>query len=74
MPAVAVKQSLRALFGFIGRKAPVAVPQGSLLNFQGSTLEVQRKPAGSRMLEVNGTLSGGVKSVDIKRNTKGESI
>jgi len=74
VPAVAVKQSPQALSGFIGRKVSVAGPPSFLLNIQGSTLEMQGKLAGSRVLWVDGTLGGGVKSVDIKRNTKSESI
>lgn len=74
MPAEAVKQSPQALSGFTGRKASVAGLKGFLLKLQGSTLEVQEKPADWRVFEVDGTLGGGVKSVDIERNTKGESI
>jgi len=45
-----------------------------LLNIKGSTFEMQRKLPDLRMLGVDGTLGGGVESVDIKRNTESEGI
>ncbi len=45
MPAAAVIQDPQALSGFIGRKAFVGGLLGFLLNFQGSTLKVRKKPA-----------------------------
>ena len=74
MPAAAVIQSPQALSGFIGRKASVAGLESLLLNIKGSTFGMQRKLLDSRMLGADGTLSGGVESVDIKRNTKSEGI
>ena len=74
MPAAAVIRGERALFGFIGRKASVAGLESLLLNTKGSTFGMQGKLLDSRMLGADGTLSGGVESVDIKRNTKSEGI
>ena len=74
MPAAAVIQNPQALPGFIGRKGSVGVPQHLLLNFQGSTLKMPKIWAGLRALGADGTVGVGVKSVDIDRNTEGESI
>jgi len=74
VPAGAVIQSLQALSGFIGRKGSVGAPPSFLLNFQSSTLELQKKLARLRTLGVEGTVGVGVKSVDIDRNTKSEGI
>ena len=74
MPAAAVTQSPQALSGFIGRKASVAGLESLLLNAKGSTFGMQGKLLDLRMLGADGTLSGGVESVDIKRNTKSEGI
>ncbi len=74
MPAAAVKQSPRALSGFIGRKASVAGSESPRLNFKGSTFELLGKLPDLRVLGADGTLGGGVKSVDIKRNTESEGI
>ncbi len=74
MPAVAVKQSPQALSGFIGRKVSVAGLESLRLNTKSSTFGMPGKLLDSRVLRVDGTLGGGVKSVDIKRNTKSESI
>ena len=74
MPAVAVKQNPRALPGFIGRKASVAGLESLKLNAKSLTFGVFQKLPDSRALGADGTLGGGVKSVDIKRNTKSEGI
>lgn len=74
MPAAAVTQSPQALSGLIGRKASVAGLESLLLNTKGLTFGMQGKLPDSRMLGADGTLGGGVESVDIKRNTKSEGI
>ena len=74
MPAAAVKQNPQALPGFIGRKASVAGLVSRRLNSESSTFRLPAKLPDSRALGADRTLGGGVKSVDIKRNTKSEGI
>ena len=74
MPAVAVKQSPQALSGFIGRKECVAGQESLWLNTKSSTFGMPEKLPDWRVLGVDGTLGGGVKSVDIEGNTKSEGI
>ena len=74
MPAAAVTQNPRALSGIIGRKASVAGLESLLLNTKGSTFGMRGELPDSRMLGADGTLGGGVESVDIKRNTESEGI
>jgi hypothetical protein len=74
VPAVAVKQNPRALPGFIGRKVSVAGLASLRLNTKSSTFGVLEKLPDLRALGADGTLGGGVKSVDIKRNTESEGI
>jgi len=74
VPAAAVRQSLRALSGFIGRKGSVGGQESFWLNTQGSTLRVPEILSGLRALGADGTVGVGVKSVDIDRNTKSEGI
>ncbi|OHA76074.1 MAG: hypothetical protein A3J30_03985 [Candidatus Wildermuthbacteria bacterium RIFCSPLOWO2_02_FULL_47_9c] len=74
MPAAAVKQNPQALPEFIGRKVCVAGLASRGLNLEGSTFELPAKLPDLRALGADGTLGGGVKSVDIKRNTKSEGI
>jgi hypothetical protein len=74
VPAAAVIQSPQALSGFIGRKGSVGGLLSFLLNFQGLTLESQKKLPDLRTLEADRTVGVGVKSVDIDRNTKSEGI
>jgi hypothetical protein len=74
VPAAAVIQSLQALSGFIGRKGSVGGLLSFLSNFQGLTLESQKKLPDLRTLEADRTVGVGVKSVDIDRNTKSEGI
>ena len=74
MPEASVIREPQALSGFIGRKASVAGLESLLLKTKGSTFGMQRKLPDSRMLGADGTLGGGVESVDIKRNTKSEGI
>ena len=74
MPAAAVKQNPQALPGFIGRKESVAGLASRRLNSESSTFRLPVKLPDLRVLGADGTLGGGVKSVDIKRNTKSEGI
>ena len=74
MPAAAVKQNPQALPGFIGRKVSVAGLASFGLNTESSTFGMLKKLPNSRALGADRTLGGGVKSVDIKRNTKSEGI
>ena len=74
MPAAAVKQNPQALPEFIGRKVSVAGLESLGLNTKSSTFGMFKKLPNLRALGVDGTLGGGVKSVDIKRNTKSEGI
>jgi hypothetical protein len=74
VPEASVIRELQALSGFTGCKASAGVSQGFLLNLQRLTLKLQKKPVGLRVLEADGTVSVGVKSVDIDRNTKSEGI
>ena len=74
MPAVAVKQSPQALSGFIGRKASADGLASLWLKPKSSTFGMPRKLPDLRVLGADRTLGGGVKSVDIKRNTKSEGI
>ena len=74
MPAAAVIQNPQALSGFIGRKASADGLVSLWLKLESSTFEMPRKLPDLRMLGADRTLGGGVKSVDIKRNTKSEGI
>ena len=74
MPAVAVKQNPQALPEFIGRKVCVAGLASLKLNTKSSTFGMLQKLPDLRALGADGTLGGGVKSVDIKGNTESEGI
>ena len=74
MPAAAVIQNPRALSGFIGRKGSVAGFVSLWLNTRSSTFGMPGKLQDLRVLGADGTHGGGVKSVDIVRNTKSEGI
>ena len=74
MPAAAVIQNPRALSGFIGRKGSVAGLVSLWLNTRSSTFGMPGKLQDLRVLGADGTHGGGVKSVDIVRNTKSEGI
>jgi len=72
VPAAAVIRRVRALSGFIGRKECRRRLVKFLIKSQGSTLELLKILAGLRSLGDAGIPSGGVKSIDIRKNTKGE--
>ena len=72
MPAAAVIRRARALSGFIGRKAFRRRLAKFLVKSQGLTLDMPKKLAGLRSLGDARIPGGGVKSVDIRKNTKGE--
>ena len=74
MPAAAVKQNPQALPGFIGRKGSVAGLVSLWLNPKSSTFGMLEKLLDLRTSWADRTLGGGVKSVDIERNTKSEGI
>ena len=73
MPAAAVIRRTQALSGITGRKELRRWHAKFLFKDQGSTLGTTEKLAGLGAGEVDGILSVGVKSVDIKRNTDGVS-
>ena len=72
MPAAAVKRRVQALFGFTGRKAYRRRFNASDFKALGLTEEKGRIRLDLSLLGEAGIDSGGVKSVDIVRNTKGE--
>ena len=72
MPAAAVKRRVRALSGFIGRKEYRRRFVKFLVKGRGSTSDMPKILADLRSLGDTGIPGGGVKSVDIRKNTKGE--
>ena len=72
MPAAAVKRRVRALSGFIGRKAFRRLFGKSHFKAQSSTLERDVILPELKDLGATGIVGVGVKSVDIDKNTKGE--
>jgi hypothetical protein len=71
VPAAAVIRRVRALSGFIGRKAFRRRRIKSYFKDQSLTLGRGTILMRLKVLGVFGTLGVGVKSVDIERNTKG---
>ncbi len=72
MPAAAVRRRVQALSGITGRKAYRRRSNASDLKSHGSTVETGRIRLDLSLLGEAGINGGGVKSVDIVRNTKGE--
>jgi len=72
VPEASVIRRVQALSGFIGRKEFRRRFVKFLVKAQSSTLDKPKKLTKWRVSEGDGTLSVGVKSVDIKWNTKGE--
>jgi hypothetical protein len=73
VPAAAVIQKARALFGMIGRKASVGGFTKSTVKYQGLTLGRQWKLGSLSTVGAEGILGGAVKCIDIEENTNGES-
>ena len=72
MPEASVIRGVQALSGFTGRKAYRRRPEKFFVQAWGLTPDRQGKLSGLSMFGGLGILGGGVKSVDIERNTKGE--
>ena len=71
MPAAAVIRKIQALSGITGRKELRRWHRKRTVKGPGSTGDTLFELANSRMEEVSGIPSVGVKSVDIGRNTDG---
>jgi hypothetical protein len=74
VPEASVIRGVQALSGFTGRKAYRRCPVKSTVQAWGSTPEQQEKLAGLSMFGEARILGGGVKSVDIERNTSREGV
>ena len=71
MPAAAVIRRVQALSGVTGRKELRRRRIKRVMKSGGSTIKSLFELVCSRMVEVAGISSVGVKSVDIRRNTDG---
>ena len=71
MPAAAVIRRVQALSGVTGRKELRRWFVKRIVKSVGSTGRLLFELTNSRMVEVTGISSVGVKSVDIRRNTNG---
>ena len=71
MPAAAVIRRTQALSGVTGRKELRRRFVKRIVKSHGSTMNTLFELTNSRMVEVAGISSVGVKSVDIRRNTDG---
>ena len=71
MPAAAVIRRTQALSGVTGRKELRRRRVKRAMKTDGSTISLLFELACSRVVEVTGITSVGVKSVDISRNTNG---
>ena len=71
MPAAAVIRRTQALSGVTGRKELRRRSYKRIVKSGGSTINPLFELYDSRMVEVTGISSVGVKSVDIRRNTNG---
>ena len=72
MPAAAVIRRVQALSGFTGRKVLRRWENKYVVKARGSTSERRCKLFSLRMFGSAGIHGGGVKSVDIVKNTEGE--
>ena len=72
MPAAAVIQKERVLFGIIGRKGRVGCCLQLFVKIQSSPLAVQSKRSNLSVRGENRISSGEVKFLEIRRNTKSE--
>ena len=72
MPAAAVIRRVRALSGFTGRKVYRRRFAKYVVKARGLTSEMRRKLVDLRLFGSAGIHGGGVKSVDIVKNTEGE--
>ena len=72
MPEASVIRRVRALSGFIGRKAFCRRTGKYLVKGSRSTRDMLDKLPALMVIGSSGILGGGVKSVDIEKNTKGE--
>ena len=71
MPAAAVIRRTQALSGVTGRKELRRRLCKRVVKLMGSTHELVLELQSSRIVEVSGITSVGVKSVDISKNTDG---
>ena len=71
MPAAAVIRRVQALSGITGRKELRRWHSKRGMKACGSTIQLYPELLSSRVREVDGIASVGVKSVDISRNTDG---
>ena len=71
MPAAAVIRRTQALSGVTGRKELRRWSVKRIVKPDGSTIRLLFELTDSRVVEVTGISSVGVKSVDIRRNTNG---
>ena len=71
MPAAAVIRRTQALSGITGRKELRRWQSKQCVKSCGSTIHTYSELLSLRTREVDGILSVGVKSVDIRRNTNG---
>ncbi len=72
MPEASVRRRVQALSGFTGRKGSVGGLVRLLVKAWGLTPGCRRYDQTLRIFGDAGTCGGGVKSVDITRNTDGE--
>ena len=72
MPEASVIRGVQALSGFTGRKECRRRLGKYTVKGSGSTRNMLCKLLGLKIVGNIGILGGGVKSVDIERNTKGE--
>ena len=72
VPAAAVIQRVRALFGITGRKARAGGPLSPLVKDRGSTPSQPGILEGWRQVEASGIPGVAVECVDIRKNTGGE--
>src|SRR5215216_286988 len=72
VPAAAVIQRVRALFGITGRKARAGGPLSLSVKCRGSTPSVPRILEGWRHVEASGIPGVAVECVEIRKNTGGE--
>ena len=71
MPAAAVIRRTQALSGVTGRKELRRRLIKRVMKPDGSTISLLFELVSSRMVEITGITSVGVKSVDISKNTNG---
>jgi hypothetical protein len=72
VPAAAVIQRVRALFGITGRKARAGGPLSPLVKSRGSTPSSPGILEGWRHVEASGIPGVAVECVEIRKNTGGE--